>query len=482
MKKCETLKRSIGRRFTTGLVRWLWCLLALPVSAAPQAQAANARHATSAAADPASTFQKLEAAPQPYMGWSSWSFMRRHVTAAKIEAQARALAARLKPYGYIYVNIDSGWCNGYYPDGKPHPNQFDAYGRPLPNPYEFPSGMAAVAAYVHSLGLKLGLYMSPGLKIPVWKANCRVLGTPYTVRQIADPARWGSKFAHDRSQPWRGSYAIDYSKPGAQAYIQSIADLYASWGVDFLKMDWVGVEGGAHPLDNRPDIKHWAMALKKTGRPIWLELSGKKNIKYASFWTKYANGCRIDGDIETPPPRLTNWRHVLRRFQDAPKWAKFAGPGYWNDLDSLEIGNGKLDGLTLAERQSAMTLWCISCAPLYTGANLTHLDPTDLKLLTNREAIAIDQAGRVATPVSQATPQQVWRVKNADGSFTVALFNLANVSAKITARWADVGFHGTANVRDLWRHRDLGVFRQKFEALLEPHACRLLAVTPVSSK
>ena len=427
-------------------------------------------------------FQKGAPAPRPYMGWSSWSSMQRHVTAAKVEEQARVLAARLKQYGYTYVNMDSGWCNGYDTNGEIYPNHFDAYGRPLANPYEFPGGIAALATYVHSLGLKLGIYITPGLKVPVWEADCHVLGTSNTVRQIADTSRWGSKFRHDGPQAFRGSYAIDYSKPGAQEYVQSEADLFASWGVDFLKMDWSGVRDGAQPVDDRPEVEHWAIALKKTGRPIWLELSGGQDVNYANFWTKYANGCRIDGDVEVFKPDLTNWRHILTRFRDAPKWASYARPGYWNDLDSLEIGNGSHDGLTPVERQSAMTLWCISCSALYTGADLTQLDPPDFAMLTNREVIAIDQAGRVATPVSQATPQQIWCVKNADGSFTVALFNLANAPAKITASWSDVGFQGAARVRDLWSHGDLGVFKQEYGASLEPHASRLLAVMPVTAK
>ena len=429
----------------------------------------------------AAAFQKVQPAPRPYMGWSSWSSLRRHVTASKIEAAARVMAARLKKYGYTYINIDSGWSNGYYPNGKNHPNSFDKYGRPMPNRYEFPKGIKAVAAYVHSLGLKLGIYMSPGLKIPVWKANCRILGTPYRVREIADPQRWGSTFPHDQSQRYRGSYAINYNKPGAQAYIQSEADLFASWGVDFIKMDWVAVRGGRHPVDNRADIKHWAIALKKTGRPIWLELSAGQNIKYAKFWITYVNGCRLDSDIEAyGTPYLTRWPHILLRFRAAPPWAKYAGPGYWNDLDSLEIGNGKRDGLTPIERQTAMTLWCISCSPIYLGANLLDLTAGDYKIVTNRAVLAIDQAGRVATPISQATPQQVWRVKNANGSYTVALFNLANAPAQVAARWRSVGFSGRANVRDLWLRRNLGTFTGGFSAMLGAHASRLLIVTPVA--
>lgn len=447
------------------------------------AQETGATNAAGVEGSAAVAFQKAEPASRPYMGWSSWSSMRRQVSAAKIEEQARVLATKLKPYGYTYINIDSGWCNGYDTNGQIYPNHFDAYGRPVPNPYEFPDGIAGLAKNVHSLGLKLGIYLTPGLKTPVWDADCRILGTSNTVRQIADPSRWGSKFRHDGEQAFRGSYAIDYSKPGAQEYIQSEADLFASWGVDFIKIDWSGVRGGEHPVDTRPEIEHWAMALKKTGRPIWLELSGKQDVQYARFWTKYANGCRIDGDVEGPGPRLTDWRHILGRFRDAPQWASYAGQGYcyWNDMDSLEIGNGSDGGLNPAERQTAMTLWCISCSPLYTGADLTRLDPADLEILTNREAIVVDQAGRVATPISQAAPQQVWRVKNADGSYTVALFNLGNIPAKVSASWDEVGFHGTANARDLWLHRDLGAFKDGFDAELKPHASRLLKIKPAIS-
>jgi hypothetical protein len=473
------MKQKMIRRFG-GIQLWMFLLwLVLLTGAAASAQVNDGTNAASAGEISASAFQKGEPAAHPYMGWSSWSSMQRNVTAAKIEAQARVLAARLKPYGYTYINMDSGWCNGYDTNGEIYPNHFDAYGRPLPNPYEFPEGIAAVAAYVHSLGLKFGLYLTPGLKIPVWQANCRIFGTTNTVQQIADTNRAGSKFPHSGPQAFRGSYAIDYSKPGAQEYVQSEADWFASWGVDFIKLDWSGVRDGAQPVDDRPEVEHWAMALKKTGRPIWLELSGGQDVHYADFWTKYASGCRIDGDVEVSVMNFTSWRHIMVRFRDAPKWAGYPRPGYWNDMDSLEIGNGSRDGLTPVERQTAMTLWCVSCSSLYTGADLTQLDPADFTMLTNREVIAIDQAGRVATPISQAAPQQVWRAYNADGSCTVALFNLANAPAKVTVRWSDLKFPGSAKVRDLWLHQDLGEFPQEFGALLEPHASRLVTVTPI---
>src|SRR5581483_7730826 len=163
-----------------------------------------------------------------------------------------------------------------------------------------------------------------------------------------------------------------------------------------------------------------------------------------------------------------------------PQWAQYAGPGGWNDFDSLEIGNGDADGLTPDERRSTMTLWCISCAPLFIGADLTKLDPGDYEILTNAEAIAIDQAGRPATPLDEHTEQQVWTARNADGSYTVALFNLGEDPAPVSVAWHDLHFAGQARLRDLWSHEDLAPTADGFSASLDPHACRLLKVTPMN--
>jgi len=407
-------------------------------------------------------FAKANAALHPYMGWSSWSFMRENITEAKIKAQARVLAARLEPFGYDYINIDSGWSNG-----------FDRYGRPKPNFKRFPDGMRGMAEWLHKRELKLGIYLVPGLSRAVYQANCRILGTPYTVREIVNKSESGNTLSNY-------FYRINYAKPGAMAYIQSCANLFAHWGVDFIKMDFVGPGGGYKGFrrtDNRPDIEHWAKALKNTGRPIWLELSNGLSLKYVNFWRKYANGWRIDNDIEAyNTPYLTSWARARTRFSAVAKWAKYAGPGGWNDLDSLDIGNGRRDGLTPDERRSVLTLWCISCSPLYIGDDLTHLTARGFSILTNRAVIAIDQAGRVATPLSTATSQQVWRIKNPHGVFIVALFNLGSKRSKVTVRWRELGFHGSAVVRDLWRHKNLGIFHHGFGTTLDVHACRLLRV------
>jgi alpha-galactosidase len=405
----------------------------------------------------------------PPMGWSSWSSLHGKISASIIEAQADVVHASLQRYGYQYVNIDAGWFKGV-----------DQYGRQTWDPTLFPGGISTVAAYVHKLGLKLGIYLTPGIPAEAVAANSPILGTPYHISDIADTATPGNTAG-------QGAARIDFGKPGAAAYVQSQANLLASWGVDYLKMDFVGPGGGRVAADNRPDIEAWHTAIAKTRRPIHLELSNSLSFANASVWEHNSNGWRIEGDIECYskcPGQLTRWSQVIKRFADAPQWIPFAGPGHWNDLDSLEVGNGTVDGLTADEKQTTATLWSIEAAPLLLGTDLTKLDPTDLPLITNREVIAVDQAGRPAHPVSQATPQQVWFSQNAGHGgrdFTVALFNLGDTAAAVTANWSDLGLPAgsTAMVRDLWQHTNLGRQTGGFTTTLAPHASMLLDVREV---
>ena len=416
--------------------------------------------------DDASSTVDLSKAPPP-LGWSSWSSTwvngGQKLNERYIKAQADVMADKLKSAGFTYINLDDGWAKG-----------FDEHGRLQPNPQKFPDGIAALAAYVHGKGLKLGIYMTPGLRVAAWQANGTVAGTDIHLQDIADIHQPGN------TQGKAGkAYHIDYTKPGAKEYVQSYVDMLASWGVDYVKMDFVGPGGGNVKADTRDDIQRWHEAIQRNGRPIWLELSNYLKIDNIQTWKAYSNGWRIENDVESygKDGHLTRWAKVAVRFNDAPKWATFAGPGNWNDLDSLEIGNGDGDGLKPEERKSVMTLWAISCSPLILGSDLTKLDDGDLALLTNPEVLAVDQAGHVATPLSQAQRQQVWRVKNPDGSFTVALFNLGDTEAKVAVSWSDLGISGGASVRDLWQRKDLGKFDTGYDATLDDHACKLLRVS-----
>ncbi|AUA08932.1 carbohydrate-binding protein [Streptomyces sp. SID8382] len=455
-------------------------VLALAAAFATAAPAARAQPDDGSATSAAS----VTAAAKPYMGWSSWSMQSSkypglnpngdysYLTEANVLKQTDAMAAKLKKYGYEYINIDAGWWRDYA-----WTPEFDEYGRQKADPVRFPSGMKSVADHIHAKGLKAGIYLPVGLekegygggKVPIWNAEgCTTADIVY------DDLR--------TTNGWDSAYKIDFSNPCAQKYIDSQARLFADWGYDFLKLDGVGPGSfkSGDNYDNVADVAAWQKAISATGRPIHLELSWSLDIGHAEDWKKHSNGWRVDTDVECYCNTLVSWENsVDDRWDDTPAWTRHAGPGGWNDLDSLDVGNGEMDGLTKAERQSYATLWAIAKSPLYTGDDLTKLDSYGLSLLTNREVLAVDQGDTPpAQPVTPSDPQQVWAAKNPDGTYTVALFNLADKPASVTADWATLGFTGKATVRDLWNHENLGSHKNKITEALPAHGSRLFTVTP----
>ncbi|HEY5004970.1 MAG TPA: RICIN domain-containing protein [Ktedonobacteraceae bacterium] len=403
-------------------------------------------------------------ATTPFMGWSTWSFDGGYPTASNVEAQANVEASKLKSAGYNYVLLDDHY---YLNPGT----TVDQYGRWQINSAQFPNGIAAVASYVHSLGLKFGIYVTPGIPVAAVNQNTPIQGTSYHARDAANT----SKYQNNYGGFGNVMYYLNYSSPAAQDFINSWADEYASWGVDFLKIDAVGDW-------NQQDVADWSIGLQQSGRPIVFDLSNTLDRSNINFWRQYSNAWRIEGDVQcySACSTLVDWSTVSTRFKDAPAWAPLAAPGGWNDLDSLNIADGAKDGITNDERQTYMTLWSIEAAPLYAGDDLTTMDSYGLSLLTNSEVVAVDQRGKAAVPVSQSSNQQVWYTNNGDGSYTVALFNLAGSSSNVTANWSNFGFSGSATVRDLWSHTNLGTFNGSFSATLNTHASRLLKVVPTS--
>jgi len=400
------------------------------------------------------------------MGWTTWNLEDVHrseytitwLNAANTRKQADILRKVLGPYGYNYVNVDSGWCGG-----------FDKYGRPIDDLKRFPGGMAALAKYVHHNGQKLGIYWIPGIQHSQWDANPPILGTKYHIRDIvAQPISAGNAFGE-----WHNK--IDFSKPGAQEYIDSVIKLWASWGIDYLKMDGVG-PGSDSDVDSRDNIAAYSKAIKKCGRPIWFELSWRLDHKYVDFWQKNSNGWRVNDDVDSLTHNISGWSQIQIRFAEAPQWSEDAGPGKgWNDFDAAPVGDGELDGLTDDERRTCMTLWAIECSPLFIGDDLAKLDSFGIKLLTNREVIAVNQAGRPAIQMVGGS-HQVWRTDNGDGTVTVALFNLGNNAAHVSVNLDFLGYSGNQPVHDLWSHEDLGMAHGVFAADLSPHACRLVRI------
>ena len=429
---------------------------------------------------------------RPLMGWSSWS-QESHLgeswlSETQILTQSDTLrSSGLERHGRRYINIDSGWQNGY-----------DSYGRPAPDLTKFSNGLAAVVEHIHRNGQKAGIYWTPGVPKAVEPSNPPILNNAHNVQEIlVMPLTSGNGFA--------SSYKIDFNKPGAQEYVDSVVALFASWGFDFIKLDgttpgsslpsFAPPGGGGPPpnpdpenlkIDNRADVKAWHDAIERTGRPIVLALSWSLDHDYVNWWEKHSNSRRIEFDVECYQCQTTisSWSNVALRFTDLVAWQNDAGPKLgWNDLDSLEVGTGTTgsfpSGLSVDERQTMMTFWSIANAPLYIGDDLTKIDEFGFELLTNDEVIRVDQSGHPGRQITGGnTP--VWAAKTDDGSYYVALFNLSDTPSAATVNWNNLGFSSAAIVADVWRKRPVGNFAVGYTAVLNPHASALLKVRPHS--
>jgi len=407
---------------------------------------------------------------KPYLGWSTYSEQTivpssTVMNEQNILAQSDAMrSSGLGDHGFRYINLDAGWSG----DG-------DAYGRTLWNTTAFPHFLDVIQ-HIHANGQKVGIYLLPGLGQGVYSANLPIYGTPYHAQDIvALPLNYGQGFGY--------GYKIDFTKPGAQEYINSIVNLYASWGIDFIKLD--GVTPGSYNdnlnIDNIPDVHAYSKAIAQSGRPIWLTISWALDEDYLSDWQQSANARRIEGDVECEGdcPNLTEWQRVLLRFYDLIGWQSASGPTLgWNDLDSLEVGNGATDGITNTEQQTAMTLWAMANAPLSLGGDLTNLTTFGKKLLTNDEVLAVDQSGHPAKQVTGGfTP--VWVSNLGNGSYYVAVFNLNAFPTNVTVPWKDLGFLNAVGMRDLWSHAELGPAFHSFSTALPGHGARLFKVKAI---
>jgi hypothetical protein len=412
----------------------------------------------------------------PAMGWSSWSFLRHGPTEANMEAEAKAMKdSGLAGVGYQYVNLDDFW---YQCPGSQGPN-VDQYGRWVIDATKFPpsgplNGIQAVASYVHSLGLKFGLYVTPGISKQAVAQNTPIEGTSYTAGQIAEPA------VSEHNYNCGGMVGIDYSKPGAQQFINSWANEFASWGIDYLKLDGVG-------SFDIPDVQAWSNGLRQTGRPIHLELSNSLNISYASTWEQYSNGWRTGGDIECygcesggSSYPLTDWSNVASRFSQVAAWQPYGGPGGFNDYDSIEVGNGSNDGLTVTERQTQLSLWALAASPFILGTDLTNLDPTDLGLLKNRAVISVDQDAIDASRISDTGTAQIFAKTEKNGDAVVGLFNTGGAPELISTSASALGMKPGTDYRlnNLWTHRQTET-TGTISAEVPSHGVALFRVSPL---
>jgi alpha-galactosidase len=423
-------------------------------------------------------------AKTPPMGWNSWDGYGTTINEEQFKANVKWFAEHLKKYGWEYVTIDMEWfVTNPTAEGNSQSSLYalDSNGRYIPAQNRFPSaaggnGFKPIGDYVHSLGLKFGIHILRGIPKKAVEGNLPVAGSKFHASDAADTSE---------TCPWNpDNYGIDAAKAGAQAYYDSIATMYASWGVDLIKVDCIS---------SRPyrgdEIRMLSAGLAKTGRPIVLSLSpGAAPLEKTDEMRNYAQMWRISDDIwdlwhsDVPYPQ-----GLGDQFANVLKWAGKSRPGGWPDADMLPLGYlGPAPGwgkprktqLSHNEQLTLMTLWAIFPSPLMIGGDLTATDSWTESLLTNPEVIAVDQQSTENHPVVATDKIVVWFAKAADGkSFYAAAFNRGESAADLRYSWKELGLSGGEYaMRDLWQRKDAGKAKS-FSAKLLPHACVLYRLT-----
>jgi alpha-galactosidase len=358
-------------------------------------------------------------APTPPMGWNSWDCYGTTLTEEQAKAQAEAMATYLKPYGWTYFTVDIQW---YEPNSQGHSYrrgarlEMDEYSRLIPGLKKFPSssdgrGFKPLADYVHSKGLKFGIHIMRGIPKQAVRDNAPILGTNARAADIANTRSFC---------PWNPDmWGVNMSKSGAQEYYDSLFQLYASWGVDFVKVDDIS---RAYDENQKAEIEAIRKAIDKCGRPIVLSLSpGDTPIERGEHVMNHANMWRISDDF------WDRWPPLYGMFGRLEKWTKYRAEGAWPDADMLPFGIVEFDRqtrFTQQEQTLCMSLWCIARSPLILGADMTRMDDFTLKLLTNPEVLAVNQQSANNRQVSYENDLIVWAA-DVSGSRDkyVALFN-----------------------------------------------------------
>ena len=406
-------------------------------------------------------------APRPPMGWNSWNSFATTINEAQALETAHIMAEKLKPHGYTVFTIDIQWYEpgaiSYTYAARPVPTM-DGYGRLLPAPNRFPSsvgdkGFKPIADQVHALGLQFGIHLMRGIPRLAVEQNLPVFGTKFHARDIANT---------ESICPWNPDmYGVDMTKPGAQAYYDSVFALYAAWGVDFIKMDDMSRPYDAHA----PEIEAAHAAIVKSGRPIILSLSpGETPVARAAHVRKYAQMWRISDDF------WDEWPLLEAQFTRLENWNEHRAPGGWPDADMLPLGRLALGNrdtkFTPAEQKTLMTLWSIARSPLIMGGDLRHLDQPTLDLLTNDEVLAVNQASRENQPHFLADGRRVWTARAENGDHYLALFNTADKDAELSFDLAVLG-RKSARMRDLWAGSELGIVANRFTVRIPSHGAGL---------
>lgn len=436
----------------------------------------------------------------PPMGWNSFDAYDCRINEEEYRAIVDFMAENLLQHGWEYAVIDYIWWHPepgnwdtprrfghpnirFKPDGSPlHPEYtyMDEYGRLLPAPERFPSsadgkGFKPLADYVHSKGMKFGIHIMRGIHRVAWSEDTPVKSTSFTAKDIAEPAD---------TCPWcNHMFGVDPTQPGAQEYYNSLFELYAEWGVDFVKADDMMV-----PPYHKGEIEMMHKAIENCGRPIVLSLScGEAPLSRAEHLKSNSNMWRISADF------WDRWSDLEHNFDLLNQWSSHIGPGHWPDADMLPLGNISLNNrphgperytlFTWNEQITLMTLWSIARSPLMIGADLLSVNDSTMMLLTNNEVLAVNQRSNNNRQIFKGISRDsngmpvyhaVWAAEDEEsGDPIIALFNLGEVTSDVCFNLEWEYLRGEWKVRDLWEKKNIGTAEDRLCAEIGPHGAVL---------
>jgi len=368
----------------------------------------------------------------PPMGWSSWNTLKKNPTEAVIKQTADAMVATgLKDAGYLYVNVDDFWSTGR-----------DANGKIIVDTVKFPGGMKALADYIHSKGLKAGIYTNIGSK-------------------------------------------ADYPTLASGGYYQQDMNTFAEWGYDYVKVD-VNFAPVRTAAAYKKEFTEVAKAILNTGRPMVFSICNQGGRDYQSWAPYIGNSWRVGPDIDHTPNEKSQWDGVIYELDLSAAHPEIAGPGHWNDADMMLVGvgsdNGRLAVMNTEEMRSHFSMWCMIASPLMLGNDLRSVSKEVLSILTNKEVIAISQDSLGMQGIlsyEQAPGLQIWikRLQSvSDKKYAVALFNRLDNQAEITLDFNRLKLNGHHKIRNVWSHKNLGSFSGNYAFDVPAHGVKLLLI------
>jgi alpha-galactosidase len=424
---------------------------------------------------------KNQVALTPPMGWNSWDCYGASVTEEILRKNADYMANNLKECGWEYIVCDiqwyepkanSTWYNSFFP------LEMDEYSRLIPATNRFPSakdgqGFRPIADYIHSLGLKFGIHIMRGIPRQAVHQGTPIKGRSATARDIAHPysiCSWNTDM-----------YGVNPDATGAQEYYNSLFELYASWGVDFVKVDDICITEykPLDPYSAKREIEMIRKAIDSCGREMVLSLSpGPAVLSEVNHLSEHANMWRMTGDF------WDNWDQLYRMFDYCNDWSPYVKKGCWPDCDMLPLGRIGINtpghneferntNFTKNEQITMLTLWCLFRSPLMIGSELTALDDWTLKLLTNKNVLRLLSHSHGARQVFKSHDTVIWTSEDEDRSTYVAFFNTSFSKTEPSISFTRLGLYGTFSVEDVWSGEYLGDEVQRISAEVDVHGAKL---------